>query len=120
MLYQNGTCFDMFFRNGVLGILINFYFFFLMDVIILEKSFVIGTMEGRMALLFLFVLAAAWACDARELAKRDQLSSNTANSGTFENFFTNFFIQFLCFLPFFNRVDACIVDEIFNPSFLVY
>ncbi|KAG2404533.1 hypothetical protein LR48_Vigan03g071500 [Vigna angularis] len=31
-------------------------------------------MEGRMALLFLFVLAAAWACDARELAKRDQLS----------------------------------------------
>jgi len=48
----------------------------------LKKSFVIGTMDGRMALLFLFVLAATWACDARELAKRGQLSSNTTNSGT--------------------------------------
>ncbi|KAK7394996.1 hypothetical protein VNO78_15537 [Psophocarpus tetragonolobus] len=31
-------------------------------------------MEGRMGLLFLVVLSAAWACDARELANHDQLS----------------------------------------------
>jgi len=51
-----------------------------MDVIIFEKSFVIGTMEGRMTLLFLLVLGAAWVCDARELANRDHFISNTANS----------------------------------------
>jgi len=50
-----------------------------MDVIIFEKSFVVGTMEGRMTLLLLFVLGAAWACDARDLAIRDHFSSNTAN-----------------------------------------
>ncbi|KHN34705.1 CBL-interacting serine/threonine-protein kinase 10, partial [Glycine soja] len=32
------------------------------------------TMEGRMGLLFLVVLGAAWACDARELANPDLLS----------------------------------------------
>lgn len=42
-------------------------------------------MEGRMGLLFLVVLGAAWACDARELAKPDLLSSNTANSDTSHN-----------------------------------
>ncbi|KAK7294829.1 hypothetical protein RJT34_17726 [Clitoria ternatea] len=31
-----------------------------------------GTMEGKTGLLFLIVLGAAWACDARELAKPDQ------------------------------------------------
>ncbi|RZB47399.1 hypothetical protein D0Y65_051152 [Glycine soja] len=34
----------------------------------------LGTMEGRMGLLFLVVLGAAWACDARELANPDLLS----------------------------------------------
>ncbi|KAF7825443.1 prosaposin [Senna tora] len=39
-------------------------------------------MEGRMKLLFLFMLGAAWACDARELANPDLLSSNIAKSDT--------------------------------------
>lgn len=38
-----------------------------------------------MGLLFLVVLGAAWACDARELANPDLLSSNTANSDTSDN-----------------------------------
>ncbi|XP_020239287.1 prosaposin [Cajanus cajan] len=40
-------------------------------------------MEGRLGLLFLVVLGAAWACDARKLANTDQLS-NTANTGIYE------------------------------------
>jgi len=32
------------------------------------EVFVTGIMDGRMGLLFLFLLGAAWVCDARELA----------------------------------------------------
>ncbi|TKY65709.1 Prosaposin protein [Spatholobus suberectus] len=60
------------------------YIFSLVKVVIKKNCFVIGTMEGRLGLLFLVVLGAAWACDARELANLDQLSSHTANSGTSE------------------------------------
>ncbi|XP_068487744.1 uncharacterized protein [Phaseolus vulgaris] len=39
-----------------------------------------GTMEGRMGLLFLVVLGAAWACDAREVPNLDQMRNYTANT----------------------------------------
>lgn len=35
-----------------------------------------------MGLLFLVVLGAAWACDAREVANLDQMKIYTANTGT--------------------------------------
>lgn len=38
-------------------------------------------MEGRMGLLFLVVLGAAWACDAREVPNLDQMRNYTANTG---------------------------------------
>lgn len=66
-------------------ILIKFYLFPDGSCHAKKKCFVIGTMEGRMGLLFLVVLGAAWACDARELANPDLLSSNTANSDTSDN-----------------------------------
>ena len=56
-------------------ILINFYLFFVMEVVIKNNYFGIETMEGRTGLLFLVVLGAAWACDSRELT----------NSGTSGN-----------------------------------
>lgn len=66
-------------------ILIKFYLFPDGSCHAKKKCFVIGTMEGRMGLLFLLVLGGAWACDGRELANCDQLSSNTANSGSSDN-----------------------------------
>jgi len=57
-------------------------------------------MEGRMGLLFLVVLGAAWACDARELANLDQMRNYTANTDTSGNMFTNFILSFLCLLLF--------------------
>ncbi|CAJ1810698.1 unnamed protein product [Sphenostylis stenocarpa] len=41
-------------------------------------------MEGRMGLLFIVILGAAWACDARKVANLDQMRNNTTNSGTSE------------------------------------
>ncbi|XP_027350740.1 proactivator polypeptide-like 1 [Abrus precatorius] len=41
-------------------------------------------MEKRMKLLFLVLLGAAWACDAREVANPDHWNSNTANYGNSE------------------------------------
>jgi len=46
-----------------------------------NNCFAIGTMEGRMGLLFLVVLGAAWACDAREVPNLDQMRNYTANTG---------------------------------------
>jgi len=44
------------------------FFVFWRNLTLVFEVLVPGIMEGRMGLLFLFLLGAAWVCDARELA----------------------------------------------------